>query len=528
MGAVVTGEPDLISLLRRADWTRLCLSAEVNDGSTLLIAPGKRYRRQHGERVTGCDGDRRWELPGDDGEDGDADGRHGTAHLIGGPEPPLRALLCPAWLLMSSRLEVRGQVSACGRDALHVVVTRRPSIHGRIGPLELGADRVDAIVDAELGILLRIAWMAGRDAPDVTELTSLEVNPDVDPAQFAPPPGSLTSESLGEMLGAGGPLWRAGKTAAGLAAGSLGAWIRYSPFGHGPPRAAGAEDAAAIPNDDPAPELSPAGMPSGPPVSAKVLRLLHDSGSAEWAATLDHWLDVGGMLSQLPAGARRAGFGGLGLLADAIGERPSASRLVSAVRIGGPDKYQVDHAYEPKRGPKTIACDGQRRWQVYADKVTVGPAAPIDSTIADLADASWLLECHLSGGAAIMADGRPAYRINVARGDRPPSLALMSSAAVAVVDAELGILLRLTSYLGDKPVQRFELRDITTGGGAFRVDIPAGLPTVGETGSFEAAREAGRPPPVNFPLHIAGTVARQAATEATKAARNFLRRMDAR
>ena len=130
----MTGEPDLISLLHRADWTRLCLSAEVNDGSTLLIAPGKRYRRQNGERVTGCDGDRRWELPGDDGEDGDADGRHGTVHLIGGPEPPLRAMLCPAWLLMSSRLEVRGRVSACGRDALHVVVTRRPGIQGRIGP----------------------------------------------------------------------------------------------------------------------------------------------------------------------------------------------------------------------------------------------------------------------------------------------------------------------------------------------------------------------------------------------------------
>jgi hypothetical protein len=39
--------PDLISLLHRADWTRLCLSAEVSDRSTLLIAPGKRYLRCH-------------------------------------------------------------------------------------------------------------------------------------------------------------------------------------------------------------------------------------------------------------------------------------------------------------------------------------------------------------------------------------------------------------------------------------------------------------------------------------------------
>jgi hypothetical protein len=38
-----------------------------------------------------------------------------------------------------------------------------------------------------------------------------------------------------------------------------------------------------------------------------------------------------------------------------------------------------------------------------------------------------------------MADGRPAYRVNGARGERPRSLALISSAAVAVVDAELGL-----------------------------------------------------------------------------------------
>ena len=55
-GNAMTGEPDLISLLYRADWTRLGLSAEVNDLSSVLVAPGRRYRRQAGEYVTGCDG----------------------------------------------------------------------------------------------------------------------------------------------------------------------------------------------------------------------------------------------------------------------------------------------------------------------------------------------------------------------------------------------------------------------------------------------------------------------------------------
>src|ERR1039457_259057 len=485
----MTGEPDLISLLHRADWTRLSLSAEVNDGSTLLIAPGRRYRVQTGEYVTGCDGDRPWRLPQHDVDGHEVDG---TVHWVSGPEPPLRTLLCPAWLLKSSRLEERGRVSACGRDALRVVVTRRQGMEGRTVPAQFRAGQAEVIVDAELGILLRIAWMADGEAPDVTELVSLELSPVIDPAQFTPPPGSMIGESFGEGLSAGGPAWWAVKTVAGLAAGGLGAWIRYSPFSHGQPSAANTGDAEAdIPHDDPAPELSRDGLPSGPPVSDEVLHLLHDSGTGEYAATLHEWHDFGRMLSQVPAAARRTGFGGLGLLVDSIAERPAVSHLVSALHISGPDKYQIDPAYDPQRGPTTIACDGQRRWQVYSGKVTVGPAAPLPTDIADLADASWLLACRLSGSAPVMAGDRPAYRINVARGDAAWSLSLMFSTAVALVDVELGILLRLTSYMGGKAVRQYELRDSATGTGDFRVDIPSGLPVFEETGPFGDARDAG-------------------------------------
>jgi hypothetical protein len=117
----MTGEPDLAGLLYRADWTRLSMWAELADGSTLLVAPGRRYRKQTRDRVSGCDGDRPWVLPPDD-----IDAAGSRAHWISGPEPPLPTLLCPAWLLDGYRLEVRGQVSTCGRDALHVVVTTRP------------------------------------------------------------------------------------------------------------------------------------------------------------------------------------------------------------------------------------------------------------------------------------------------------------------------------------------------------------------------------------------------------------------
>jgi hypothetical protein len=513
----MTGEPDVIGLLQRADWTRLSISATVTDGSTVLIAPGRRYREQTPDGVRGCDGDRVWMLaPQQAGEAG---------HLIGGAEPPLRVLMCPAWLLRSSRLEVRGRVRACGREGLDVVVTARESPRDVTGAARFRIGRTEAVVDAELGILLRVSRADGRGAPEVTELVGLDVNPVIDAAQFTPPPGSLIGENLPEALGTAGPAFWAWNTAAGLAAGGLGAWIRYSPFGRGSPE--GAVDAeAAMPHDDPPPEVSREGWLSGPAVGDEVLHLLHASGTVPFAATLHQWLDLGAMLAQVPDAVRRTGFGGLGLLISALGERTAARHLVSFLRVGGPGRYQIDRGFEPGRGPKTIACDGRSRWRVYRDKVTVGRAQPLPGDLADLVDASWLLECRLSDGTLVMARDRPAYRVNVARGDAPWSLSMMFSPAVAVVDAELGIVLSLTSYLGGRPVRRYELRDITTGASAgdFRVRIPPGVRTEEETDPWEGLRQASASRPVT-PVTVAGVVAREVGREAAKVARNLLRRM---
>jgi hypothetical protein len=532
----MTDEPDLVSLLYRADWTRLSLSAELSDGSSLLVAPGRRYRRQGGEQAWGCNGVHPWEPVPDEmaGE---------TAHWITEIEAPLGALLCPAWLLASSRLEVLGPVRACGRDALQVVMTRRPSIRDRQArPFRQRGDRAEVIVDAELGILLRLAWLIDDepavteaadddddDEPTVTEFVRLDLHPVIDPAQFAPPPGSQIGRSLGESLSGGGAAGWAWRTAGGLAAGGLGALIKYSPHRHGQPAAGRADAEAAIPAADPAPELSPDGLPSGPPVSAEVLHLLQESGTGEFAATLHQWLDVSAMVSQVPAGAQRAGFGGLGLLVDAIAGQPVVGHSLSALRIGGPDKYRIDHTDEPKDGPKTIVCDGEHRWQVYGDKVTVGPAASAPGEIADLGDASWLLECRLSGGELISVSDRPAFRLSVARGDAgwSPSL-LWFSAAVAVVDAELGILLRLTTYAGGKPVRRYELRDITAEAGEFRADLPPGLPIVDEGDPVRRFRDGHPPPSINLVQAAASAVGRQVAKEAANAARNLLGRLDGR
>lgn len=515
----MNGEPDLVGLLYRADWTRLALSAEVSDGSSVLVAPGKRYRHQTAGYLTGCGGGRPWELITGDGDPG------GRVHWVSGPEPPLAMLLCPAWLLVHSRVRVRGRARACGREAIDAVITGWPGIRGTTVPGHDLPRRVEVLVDAELGILLRVAEVGSGGEPKVTELASADFSPVIDPERFTPPPGSRIAEGIGEALAAGGPAWWAVKTAGGLAAGGLGLWIRHSQ----PTPTGTADTGAAMPGDDSPPQLSPDGRLTGPPVRDDLLALLHSSGRSGFTAALHEWADPTAMASQVPPAARRAGFGGLGLLMDAVSERPAAIHHTSTVQIAGPGRYQIDYTSQRHPGPETVACDGHQRWQVYSDKVTTGPPQPPPPDIGRLADPSWLLQQWLTGGEQVTASGRPAYRISVARG-RPGPEPMLFPAATAVIDAELGIALRLTYYIGGKPVCHYELHDVTTGS-EFQVDIPAGLPVTEETGPYGEDPRARPPHPVSILPgigDIATHAARHAAAHAAKTARNLLNRMDHR
>jgi hypothetical protein len=77
------------------------------------------------------------------------------------------------------------------------------------------------------------------------------------------------------------------------------------------------------------------------------------------------------------------------------------------------------------------------------------------------------------------------------RKGRADSPGLLFPAAIAVIDAELGIILRLTSYVGDKPVDRSELRDPTTDLGDFRPAMPADLPVIHLSWQFPVDGRAG-------------------------------------
>jgi hypothetical protein len=562
-------ERGVVALLHRADWTRLSLSGVVHGddeepelsyiigtrepfpppGSawgpdpTVEVAPGKRYRlaSADGRRAQGCDGERIWEwfaeLPPDAG-----------VRIAGGPRLPFPVLLTPSWLLSGYSLSVEDETTVCGRAGIRVVATAfaRPAGKPTLGVLPAAGfswppaaryERIIVVVDAELGILLRCEGRHGERDPDVTEFRTLAVGAEVDPDRFIAPEGSVVSDGPGGWQPFGVAAREAAKTAGGLAAGGLGAAIRYAPRKRQDTFAQATNDGdpePAMPADDPVP--GPAGDAPVAPVGDEVLHVLYRSGlgAPRFAATLHQWVDGAALLEAVPESARKAGFGGTGLLVDALRDKArdaGADHLVRDIRIGGWDKYRIDLTYPaPPAGqdhrewrhrhrsePRTIACDGQRRWEAYLDRVVVGPASPLPDEIVTLIDSSWLLQCHLSGGEeVVVAGGRRGYRVVAGRWHRPPALpgifALFFTGlffpAVAVADAESGRLLRVTMYKGGKPVVRHELRDIAadeSGSDDFGFTPPAGLRVVEESPDDQPHAP---PNPVGFMAKAASDAAR--------------------
>ena len=490
----------------------------------LLIAPGRRYREQSEGYLRGCDGERSWFAGQDD------DGW--SVEVAGGPEPPPAAarLLLPSWLFTGFTLEPAGPASVSGRDALRVVATPREGAGDWPVVARRPLDRVEAVVDAELGILLRCEEILDGRPLRVAELAGVRVDPVPagDDAPFLPPGGwDSVGDSAPPVTPGGpwqtmpnGPGWEVTKLAAGLAAGGIGALIKRSTF-RPFETATREEPEAEMPSSDgPLPA-------DGPPVSDEVLRLLHrspDLWSPGITATLHQWQDVAALLAKVPDSARRAGFGGLGLLIDTAGDRIATVHTVFRLRLGESGQYRIEPVLSPERPerpgrpgrpgghwPETVICDGERRWRIGESEAVAGPATALPRQIANLLDTSWLLEHQLTSGGEVITGGRRGYRLRVVF-DRAWGGLLFPSDVV--VDAELGIGLRFISFSGSQPMLRYELRDVTTGPvepGDFRPDIPEGMPVVEEPND--------EPP---GPVNPASIIARQAAKEARSAVRNLL------
>jgi outer membrane lipoprotein-sorting protein len=566
--------PEVIGLLYRADWTRLSLSAEVrsetdrellprlspeepprwyrprpaqtqeeewsrwhrawsaqkqDDGryswrGTLLIGPGGRWRLEGsvpgrdagGEAAEGNDGERGWSWR--------LSATGGPPPLpvkVNGAYPPVPELFCPSCLLGGYTLEELGPMIVAGRDAIAIAATPRRDVLSS-DPGHRSHDRVEVAVDAELGILLRRIETSGGELVARTELTDVTMNPPeaADPVRFAVPLGSHRSETPGKTVR--GPDW----ATMDRVGGGLDVLIRHAP--HRPGRDAAGQQPEAMPSPDPAP-LEPANA-SPPP--DEVLDLLYRSGEPhDLSVTVRQWRDQAALAAWVPERLRAAGSGGFADLLDTMARGMNVARTDARLRVSGPDRYRLDY-FSPRldRGaPTTIACDGERRWQVYQDWTMVGPAAPLTDPIAFLADACWLLRGRLSGGTELTYRGRPARQLRVTRVPGGAGLVVgpplfPDAIADAIIDAETGCLLRLISYAGDAPVIWSELDDISTepaGPDEFRVHVPPGTRTVEETGNWVVDEAAAMP-------GLAGTAARAAAeavnrtTGAVSAARTFL------
>lgn len=499
---MTTTEQQLVGLLQRADWTMLSLTATVSRRfnrvlrdeqlrsmplpprlspwartmtdpddlpmtlgdqvtGTLLVAPGCRFREEltdedGGTATSGCDGDRGWvvnpRVPRTVASD--RYGESGWRVYAGGPAvPPFDRLLCPSWVLTGWRLRIEGAVAWAGREALRVVAVPQPPDPGALVP-----QRYDLVVDTELGILLRCeAFVRGRPL-SLEELAAVRIQPPevADESRFAVPPDALKDvrDFAGEVVPPGVA------TATGLAADALGFAIRHGPSRPRRPPADGGE---------PMPQDADRGQEDWPPVSDELAYLLYRAAAAERdiAAELSEWVSVEGFAEGLRRGGRKLGQGGVGRLADAISERavPGTTHLVARLVLAADGvRYRLDWvAGAPRRKPVTEACDGQTSWRVYSDRTVTGPARPVPLRVTSLLRPSWLLQWRLSGGDGEIVDGRRGFRVRAAsipgvtsRGG--PTLSY--DAAVAVIDAELGVITRLTSYAAGRAIGRWELRTV--------------------------------------------------------------------
>lgn len=522
----MTGLRDLVALLYRADWTQLSLSGELTRRvdqaaaglpgaasgrdtdpadaqappywretiSSVLVAPGGRFRvensaRQAGRRdVTICDGESCWRLFGEWAERREA----------GLGDPALAQLLDPSWLLASYVLAETGTIEIGGRTACCVTGTPRPA--GRRGDQP---DRVDVLVDTELGILLHQEARRGGRLIEVTALDPVTMHPDrvVDLTQFSPPPGTTPTDPASAVAEFGqlkGPLGQVIGTAADLTAAALGFAVRHaprpSPAAPGPPMPL------------PASEAETAGSE---PLTSDEINLLHRTGlpSQDFTAEVRHWTDGDLMFEwaqQLRSSMRQPLTGILGPDAvwTALGERAAGVAYRTArLRLAAPGRYRIDYLSGNWQSKLTSACDGDRLQTRYSNRLVTGPAEPLDDDWARLADPAWLLlsdwrlspagETTVGGrhGLLAWADARPGPDRSVLYphswyppGRYPPGGGAPFDRVAVIIDVELGILLRYVGYLKDRPAVCFELHDVQPGRAAdpaeFTVQVPPGTRVV--------------------------------------------------
>jgi hypothetical protein len=396
--------------------------------------------------------------------DGEGDRELRTGDSAGGPMP-LPELMFPAGrLLPDFDLQITGRAEFLGRPV--IAISGSPRLAGRAR-----RERMSGLVDAGLGILLRYQ-LAGPAQTDSAEFTRLTVSP-------AQPPGR-------------------------------------------------AQDPGPLP-----------GRPSGrnsigqqePVFTDHEVNLLYrsDLGPQRFAAQLSEEADAATMMRLAREAFAATKFGSrtqwLWRAYDdhAFEDVDRIARLAVAM----PGRYVMEAITDPGRKPALIACNGQRLWRAYPDRVAVRAAEPVPREIATIIDPAWLLtewyQVSVLGEAVV--DGRPALHVRAAGDWLPPHSGPLSGTPVVsdqvevFIDRALGICLRQVSSYQGHPVMRTELTGLTTEADPALFDFtpPPGMDVI--TGGLLA--EWGRTP-ASIALHVA----KGAAGFAVEFGRRWLNRND--
>jgi hypothetical protein len=524
--------PDLVALLYRADWTRLSLSAtlawsrdpaveweltqrklaelrplfgplprigllpdwEPDDAyggpeqgeQQILLAPGGRYRIEagDGDLVSVGDGRQGWPVEAAD---------CGQQPAVG-PGGPFFGLVAPQWLLACYELTITGEQLAGGRPAIRVLAARRPVPQRRRGGVFHLVDRVEVLVDAELGILLGSELTFAGRAWKTARLRDLITDPAqaAEPGRFAlpdPPPGAGDEARAAARTGLG---WQVAGAAGAAAGSAMGFAIR-----HAPRRQAvwPSEDEPDMPRDA---RLSAAEWAVRQPPGDALVKLLYGPvrPALGFAAELHQWVDGEVMheranMVRLTLPSPLEGILGPDALWEAVGERIGdyGGHRVARLQVRVPDWYRLDYlSGDWDKRYTSMACDGEHTSKLFTDRVATGPATPLDPDLAALLDPAWLLSgWRLLSSGPVTVRGRAGIRLLAEiTGAGEDNTGNSFTATEVVVDAELGILLRQTAYVGEHPAVRTELRELMVRDGDtaedFRIEPARGLRAVADSG----------------------------------------------
>jgi outer membrane lipoprotein-sorting protein len=442
---------EIVPLIYRASQDELSLSARVTQRmtstdantrhskycGTIQVAPGGRYRveliDEDGDlHTTLSDGNEWWEI---------IDGK-ARRLTIPATNAPFAELLVPGWLLAGYSIAEVSECQTGERQAYRFDAVPRAPLDGRT---EFRHDytRVRAVLDKDLGILLRCETFSKNGKSYLTELSDLILGlPDAEDGDSFTLPTDVTAVD-------------------------------------------DADGTSSIPT------VTPMRTSPSQALTDSEVNLLYrtDMPSPEFFCVVreeSHWSIAVEALREAVEAAPRpfSNFANWPRPWEALArQRPSDSVKVAELQVSVPGRYRITFRGAPPTEPHTLVSDGNRLSRIYEGKTVVRSTGPLPFGIGIVADPAWLLDgFHLSAAGAETIDSRQGIRfvaIPAVIGDKAASgplshVNVIGDRIEATVDRALGIVLRLAVLYREQLVLLSELSEVTekTTPTAFRIEDP--------------------------------------------------------